>query len=166
MAIILSGNLEYADTIKMIDKYWGNYKSNKDINTLTPQPTGKYTADKEIDIDVPGDSGVYVAVKTPVDEVTKGQVISMLLYNGLDGIFDKMILYGKIESMDEELLYFNDGALDIFRFVAGSKNSMLELKQAYFQGVKQLKEGKFTDTQLKNIKLKIQKAYDVLKNKK
>ena len=164
MAIILSGNLEYADTIKMIDKYWGNYKSNKDINTLTPQPTGKYTADKEIDIDVPGDSGVYVAVKTPVDEVTKGQVISMLLYNGLDGIFDKMILYGKIESMDEELLYFNDGALDIFRFVAGSKNSMLELKQAYFQGVKQLKEGKFTDTQLKNIKLKIQKAYDVLKN--
>ena len=113
---------------------------------------------------MPGDSGVYVAVKTPVDEVTKGQVISMLLYNGLDGIFDKMILYGKIESMDEELLYFNDGALDIFRFVAGSKNSMLELKQAYFQGVKQLKEGKFTDTQLKNIKLKIQKAYDVLKN--
>ena len=164
IAIILSGNLEYADTIKTIDKYWGNYRNNKDINTLTPEPTGKYTENKEIEIDVPNNSGLYVAIKTPTNEITKGQITAMILYNGLDGIFDKMILDGKIQKVDEQLLYFNDGALDIFRFVAGSKNSMLELKQAYFQGVKQLKEGKFTDTQLKNIKLKIQKAYDVLKN--
>ena len=164
IAIILSGNLEYADTIKTIDKYWGNYRNNKDINTLTPEPTGKYTENKEIEINVPNNSGLYVAIKTPTNEITKGQITAMILYNGLDGIFDKMILDGKIQKVDEQLLYFNDGALDIFRFVAASNDSMPELKKAYFQGIKMLKSGKFTEAQLNNIKNKITKTYDTLKN--
>lgn len=42
----------------MIDKYWGKYRSNKEVNTLPmPQSTENYIESKETDIDVPNYSG-------------------------------------------------------------------------------------------------------------
>ena len=165
IAIVLSGNLEYADTIKMIDKYWGNYRSNKEVNTLpTPQSTENYIESKETDIDVPNYSGLYVAVKLPHSEYTTAQIVSMLLYNGLDGIFDKLILDRKLQTVDQDVADFNDGTVHVLRLVGGANDSMSKTKKVYFEGIKTLKDGKFTEEQLSNIKSKIAKSYDSLKN--
>ncbi|MFZ1602448.1 MAG: insulinase family protein, partial [Leptotrichiaceae bacterium] len=165
IAIVLSGNLEYADTIKMIDKYWGNYRSNKEVNTLpTSQSTENYIESKETDIDVPNYSGLYVAVKLPHSEYTTAQIVSMLLYNGLDGVFDKLILDRKLQTVDQDVADFNDGTVHVLRLVGGVNDSMSKTKKVYFEGIKTLKDGKFTEEQLSNIKSKIAKSYDSLKN--
>ena len=164
MAIILSGNLEYADTIKMIDKYWGDYRQNNNINTLKKVATRRYLNNKSIDISVANNSGLYVAVKINPNDETLSQFTGKLLYNGLDGIFDKLILDHKIQAVEEDTILLNDGAVAIFKLASYSNKSLEYTNRAFLSGIKMLKDGKFEDSQINNVKKQYIDSYDTLKN--
>ena len=157
IALAYSGNLDFDETIKLVDKYWNDYRSNEESDTSKNIPTADYHGIKEVDMTSPSEFGLYAAFKFPVKDSYLLQTSMQLLYNGLDGILDKMILEHRLQNVDRSVQLLKDGNIILIKVTPKSGDSLDDAKQALFEGIKRLKEGQFTDQQIDVLKDTIKK---------
>ena len=150
MAIILSGDLNYEQTFIWIQKYFGDYKTKKN---LTP-PTFASEPDfiKPVEQTVLGSSPENVVVAFRLPSVSrKTEILSEVLNNLLteeSGIFDANLIYPqKIQKIDADVMQFRDyGVHDIQAFPKADQ-SLEEVKNLILIELDKVKKADF-DTAL------------------
>lgn len=91
MAICMSGDLDFEETIKTIDKYWGHLQSNPNVPEFKYTPEEERTAINEIDIHGPEAENVCIVWRTQGNKSQESKYLSMIgqiLNNGNAGLID------------------------------------------------------------------------------
>ena len=91
VAICLSGDLNPDETIRIIEKYFGDWKPNKNLPTFTVKPEAPITAPKEKHILGNEAEFILMGWRTPGTSSTDSEIASIVasvLYNGQAGLID------------------------------------------------------------------------------
>ncbi len=91
MAICMSGDLDFEETIKIIDKYWGGMKPNPNVPKPTYEPEDPRTEIDQIDIYGPEAENVCIAWRSQNNKSQESKylnMIGMILNNGKAGLID------------------------------------------------------------------------------
>jgi len=91
IAICMSGDLDFEETVKIIDKYWGHMQKNDNIPQFTYTPEEERTAVEEFEIHGPEAENVCVVWRSQGNKSQEAKYLSMIgqiLYNGKAGLMD------------------------------------------------------------------------------
>ncbi len=155
MAICMSGDLDPAETFKMIKKHWSNMEPNPDLQEDREHGEAK-PLDSTIVKSVQGPEAkrVYVGYRFPATDTAQMMVtlIDELLYNGQAGLIDL--------NLEKKQKILNGGCYSNFyreygqlRFYgqARADQSLQEVKNLLMDQVKKLKKGDFPDWMLEAV---------------
>ena len=95
VAICLSGDFEPKEMVKIIKKYFGDWKPNKDLPTFTINPEEEITAPKEKQIVGNEAEFLLMGWRTPglsSQESDIAEIVASVLYNGQAGLIDLDVL--------------------------------------------------------------------------
>ena len=91
IAICMSGDLDFEETIKMIDKYWGHMEPNDNIPEFTFEEEDARTAIDEVNVFGPERESVSITYRTPGNKSKEAKYLTMIgeiLNNGKAGLID------------------------------------------------------------------------------
>lgn len=148
MAILLSGDLNYDETIKTIDKYWGSLESkelpNRNLPELTPisEVVEKHVTGPDAEM-------LYFAYRFGGMHSTDRKYVTLadyILANSTAGLIDinlnqkQKVQYGGCGPM-----FLNDYGMHYFIGVPKQGQSLEEVRDLLLAQIDSLKEGKFDD---------------------
>jgi len=91
IAICMSGDLDFEETIKMIDKYWGHMEPNDNIPEFTFEEEEARTKIDEVNVFGPERESVSITYRTPGNKSKEAKYLTMIgeiLNNGKAGLID------------------------------------------------------------------------------
>ncbi|MDR2834689.1 MAG: insulinase family protein [Bacteroidales bacterium] len=149
IAICMSGDLDMEETIKLIDKYWGDMKPNENLPKYEAPKEEPITEIKTFDILGPERENmimVYRCDGNKSKEVQYLDIISDILNNGTAGLMDLdlikkqkvMTAYAYVNSMND-YGYFQMGAYP------KEGQTLEELKDLLLGEIEKVKKGEFDD---------------------
>lgn len=155
VAICMSGDLDYNQTISLIDKYFGEWQPNDNLPTWTKveeSPIAQPVAKEVIGPDAEFLQLGFRFSGTSSDEVLKVKLIDMLLNNSEAGLIDLNIKQ-KQTALDAGSFVndMNDYSIHTFYGYAKQNQSLEEVQRLILDQIDLLKAGQFEDWLLEAI---------------
>ncbi len=149
VAICISGDIEYAQTIKLIDQYFGDWEPNDDLPEWTKIEEQPIASPKEYEVWGPDAEFLFMGYRfdgTSSEDYTKIRLVDMLLNNAEAGLID-LNLKQKQEVLNAGSFVnnMNDYSIHMFYGYAKQNQSLEEIKNLLTQQIELLKNGEFED---------------------
>jgi predicted Zn-dependent peptidase len=149
IAICMSGDLDMEETIKQIDKYWGDFKANDNIPKFTFEPEEPISSVKTVDIYGPERESVSIVYRTPNNkskEIKYLDMIGSILNNGKAGIIDlDLIKKQKVMSASAYASGMNDYGIFRMNGTPRDGQTLEEVKDLLLEQIDKIKKGEFED---------------------
>ena len=149
MAICMSGDLNYTEAIKLIDKNFGDWEPNKNLPVWHKIVEDPIT--EPISVDVYGPDAEFLQMGyrfdgTSSDDFIKVQLIDMILNNSEAGLID-LNLKQKQTVLDAGSYVDNMNDYSVHTIYGNAKQgqSLAEVRDLILEQIELLKEGKFED---------------------
>ena len=148
MAICLSGDLDPAKTIEMVDKYFGS-KEKKEVETYIPPKEEPFAKNEEIEVYGPDAEMLLMGYRFPArkhKDVPAIKVLNSLLYNQQAGLMD-VNLNQKQKVLDAASFQWvlNDYGVHFLYATAREGQELSEVKDLISSQLDSVKQGKFDD---------------------
>lgn len=154
MAICMSGDIDFENTIKTIDKYFGKLKS---VEIKANKPVSLAPITKPIDANVYGSGKEYVAFAYRFDnKKTKCSdcitIIDLILNNMSAGLIDlNLVQKQKVFEALSEVTSLRDFDIHYFAGTPITGQSLEEVKSLILMEIEKIKKGEFDDWLIKAI---------------
>ena len=149
IAICLSGDLDYDQTIAWIDKYFGNWQPNHALNSWCSPAEAPLMQSEEADILGPEAEGVYLAYRLPgagTPDYPKAVLVDYLLSNSQAGLIDLNL--SQAQRAIDPWTYLSDNNDYSVQYLGAhpiENQSLEELKELLVAQIDLLGQGKFDD---------------------
>ncbi|MBP6447933.1 MAG: insulinase family protein [Saprospiraceae bacterium] len=149
MVVILAGDINADETIGLVDKYFGDWKTGN-VPKFTFESETPATEPKEMYVQTPDEESVAIGFRMPNKndkEAILADLTSAILYNGKSGLIDKNLVnaqkvlegYGfNYLLTDYGLIYFGGKALQ--------GQTLKEVRQLVLDQIEALKKGNFDES--------------------
>ncbi len=169
MAICMSGDLDFDKTIKIIDKYFGKLKPNKDLVRPSFEEEDEITEPLRADVTGLESEVLYLAWRIPgtkdYQEMSVLEMLSSVLRNGTAGMLDLNV------NMKQKMLACSSGMYDLsdkgmFMLIGMPKQGQTldEVKDILLEQMDLLRKGEFNDelvaASAANMKLRMQQSLE------
>ncbi len=148
MAICMSGDLDPEETIKLVDKYWGDIES-KDLETYTSKEADPIVANKEISIIGPDKENLSMAFRfggTSSEDYYKLQLVDFMMNNSTAGLIDlNLVQAQKVLGAGSYVRGMNDYSMHQFWGEPREGQSLEEVKDLLLSQIDVIKNGEFED---------------------
>lgn len=147
MALCLSGDFKFEEAIKLIDKYWGNFRTNDDIYYPDFQKEKPIT--QPIVREVTGPKAEFVQIGFRFDGVNTPDekyvtLIDNLLSNTQAGLIDlDLVQKQKVLSAGAYTNFYTDYGIHVFYGYPRQNQSLKEIKDLMLAELEKLKNGEF-----------------------
>lgn len=155
MAICMSGDIDMEATIKMIDKYFGGLKPNKEL--VHPKYPEIKPAATIVTKEISGPMPESVKIGFRLDgiksaDVKYAQILSRLLSNGQAGLIDlNLVQKQKVLEAWAFSSFMNDKGSLVFSGTPREKQKLEEVKDLMLAQLEKIKKGEFDEWMLKSI---------------
>ena len=149
VAICLSGDFDPDETIKIIKKYFGDWKPNKNLPTATVKPEDPITAPKEKHILGNEAEFVIMGWRAPGASTTDSEIndiVASVLYNGQAGLIDLDVVQNQTV-LDAGIMAYNrkDHGVMILEGLPKEGQTLEEVRDILLAEVAKLREGDFSE---------------------
>jgi predicted Zn-dependent peptidase len=155
IAICMSGDLDPEKTIQLIDKYWGNMKSNEDIPEFTYEEEDARTKIDEIDVFGPERESVSISYRAPGNKTKEAKYLTMIgeiLSNGKAGLMDlDLVKKQKVMSAYAYGWAMNDYGLFQMGGTPRQDQTLEEVQSLLLAELDKIKKGEFDEWLLEAI---------------
>ena len=149
VAICISGDIDYSSTIKLIDKYYGDWKSNENLTSWESPVEDSITAPIEKEVFGPSSEGVYITYRFDgigSEENRYVTLADMVLNNSKAGLIDlNLKQQQKVLSAGCSPMSMNDYTMHQFSGMPKQGQTLDEVKDLIFGQIDLLKKGEFDD---------------------
>lgn len=151
IAICMSGDLDMEATVKLIDKYWGSMKPNKDIPKLDSEKYKEEPRTEITKLDVLGPDREWVTIgwRTPGnsgDDESYLDIIGEILNNGTAGLIDlDLVKSQKVMSAYAGANVMNDYGCFMMGGYPKEGQSLEEVQELLLQELDKVKKGEFDE---------------------
>lgn len=155
IAICLSGDLDMEETVKIIDKYMGDWEPNEDLPEYTYTPEEPITERMEFDVYGPEREFMAAAYRTPGSHTQEAKylyIISEILNNGTAGLMD-LNLVRQQQVLSAYAYFYSLTDYGVFQ-VGGTpraNQTLEEVEELLMQEIENIKEGNFDEWLLEAI---------------
>ncbi len=168
MAICMSGDFDYDEVMKIIEKYFGDMQPNPELQMMTFEPEAEITAPVVKEVWGLEAESVALAWRLPEassDEALMLSVVDLIMNNGMAGLIDLNLLqdqkllsaYSFIYEQSDYNAYFMQGT-------PKEEQSLDEVKALLLAQIEALRNGEWDESLLSagiaNYKLQIQKMLE------
>lgn len=154
MAVIMSGDLEFDDLIRKIDKAFA-YMQPKPVQLYNPAPERDLTAPIVKDIYGPSAENMRIVYRTPAVDTHDAVVldlISSIFSNGKAGLFDlNLNKQQKVQASQAGLQQYKDYGMLILYGTPKQGQTLEQVKDLLMGQIEKLKKGDFDDSLIKAI---------------
>lgn len=155
MAIILSGDINMEETIKMVDKYWGGFKANPSLKHPVYPKINPLAQPVEKVVLGPSAESVKIAFRIDCDtseNAKLAKILGRLLYNGQAGLID-LDLNQKQKVLDawSYVDFMNDYGTMVLSGTPRENQTLEEVKSLLLAEIEKIKKGEFDEWMLKSI---------------
>jgi predicted Zn-dependent peptidase len=154
MAVIMSGDFEFDDLIKKIDKAFA-YMQSKPVQLYQPAPERDLTAPVVMDIFGPSAENMRIAYRTPAVDTHDAIVldlISSIFANGKAGLLDlNLNKLQKVQGSSCGLQQYKDYGMLIFNGTPKQGQTLQQVKDLLMEQIDMLKKGNFDESLIKAI---------------
>ncbi len=155
IAICMSGDLDFEQTIKLIDQYWGHLEANEDLPEFSYEEEDDRTTIDEIDVFGPERETVSLSYRTPGNTSKEAKyldMISEILNNGKAGLIDlNLVKQQKVMSAYAYAYAMNDYGLFQMGGTPRQDQSLEEVKDLLLIELEKIKNGEFDEWLLEAI---------------
>jgi predicted Zn-dependent peptidase len=149
VAICISGDIDYTETIKMIDQYFGTWEPNENLPKWEPPVEEPITEVKEYEVLGPDAEFLWMSYRfdgTGSEDYYKVLLIDMLLANSEAGLIDiNLKQRQKVLNASSFALEMNDYMLHVLTGNAKQGQSLEEVRDLLLEQVEMIKKGDFED---------------------
>lgn len=155
MAICLSGDFEYAQTVELINQYWGDLKPNKELVHPTFGKVADLTEPKLVEVLGPDKENISISFKIDgmnSPDADLGEIFSALLYNGKAGLMDLNLNQQQkvLQSYAYPYTLLDYGMVNLSATLRDGQ-TMEEAQQLLLDQIDQIKAGNFEASDLEAI---------------
>ena len=149
VAICMSGDFDPDQTIKIIQKYFGDWKPNKNLPTYTVKPEEPITAPKEKHILGNEAEFVIMGWRAPGASTTDSEIngiVADILYNGRAGLIDLDVVQNQAV-LDAGIMNYDrkDHGILILEGLPKEGQTLEEVRDILLAEVAKLREGDFSE---------------------
>ncbi|MEM9896143.1 MAG: pitrilysin family protein, partial [Bacteroidota bacterium] len=149
VAICMSGDIDYEETIQLIDKHFSTWEPNENLPTYTKIEEDPITEPRVAEVMGPDAEFLYMGYRfdgTSSEEIAKVKLIDMLLNNSEAGLIDinlkqKQVVLNAGSFVND----LNDYSIHTIYGNAKQNQSLEEVKDLILEQVELLKQGEFDD---------------------
>lgn len=149
VAICLSGDLDYDKTIAMIDKAFGDWQPNEELQPWKKSEAGAITAPVVREIYGPDAEWVYIGFRLEgrkSEDYNLARLTDMILANSQAGLIDiNLKQQQKVLQPSSYLDYLNDYSIHIFTGRPREGQRLEDVKDLLLEQVDLVKKGQFED---------------------
>jgi len=147
MAVMLSGDLDFENAVKAVDKYFGQMKPNEQLKRADPVAEAPLTATKTFDVSTPDQERIAVAYRfgdAKSKEALYLQLIASIFYNGKAGLIDLDLLQKqKVLQLAAYAQSLKDYGAFVFMGTPRGNQTLEEVGALIQEEIKKLKAGDF-----------------------
>ncbi|MBN2668963.1 MAG: insulinase family protein [Bacteroidales bacterium] len=155
MAIVLSGDIDYEQTIKAVDQYWGTFKASESIPRNEYQAEAPIEGPIEKEVFTQDAEYVQIAFRTPgvkSDDNDYYELIDQILSNSKAGLIDlDLVQQQKVLRANSYSYASDDYGQFVLRGVPREGQSLEEVKNLLLEQLDLIKKGQFEDWLLEAI---------------
>jgi zinc protease len=155
IAICLSGDIDMEESIKLIDKYWGEWEPNENIPEFSYTPEKELTETQEFEVFGPQREFVTIAFRAPSNKTKESlylDMISEILNNGTAGLIDlNLVKQQKVLSAYAYSYALNDYGIFQLGGTPREGQDMEEIKDLLMGEIDKIKSGDFEEWLLEAI---------------
>lgn len=148
MAICLSGDLDYAETIKLVDQYFGS-KESKELEVYTPPVEDPFLENVETEVFGPDAEMLLMGYRLPAKsnkDMAAIKVLGSLLYNRQAGMIDlNLIQKQKVLDAGSFQWLLNDYSMHFIYATAREGQELSDVKDLISLQLDSIKAGNFDD---------------------
>lgn len=148
MGVILIGDLQFDETIKLVDYYFGKLKTKEFTRPVLPKEDPIQSV-KEIEISGPDPACVYIGFRlngAKSEDEKYITLINMLLSNGSTGLFDiNLKAKQKVKNALSSVIMSNDYGVHYLDGYPNEGQTLKQVKCLMLEQIENIKEGKFDD---------------------
>ena len=149
VAICMSGDIDFTETITLIDKYFGTWEPNQELKPMIKIEEPAFTAPVELEVFGPSAEFLYMGYRldgTSSDEYIKAQLADMILNNSEAGLIDlNLKQQQKVLNAGSGVQNMNDYSIQILFGNAKNGQSLEEVRDLLVEQINLLKNGEFDD---------------------
>jgi len=149
VAICMSGELDFTETIQLIDKNFGDWKPNNELPTWTKIEEEAITEPRIVEVFGPDAESLQMGYRfdgTGSDEYIKVQLIDMLLNNSKAGLIDLNLKQKQtVLNAGSYVDNMNDYSVHTLYGNAKQGQSLEEVKDLILEQIELVKKGEFDD---------------------
>lgn len=149
VAICLSGDLDYDQTIAQIDKSFGSWEANPDLKPWEPIAEDEMTKPEEVDVYGPDAEWLNMAFRFKGLNSPDAQLLrltDMILSNSQAGLIDlNLKQQQKVLEPSSYVNSLNDFALHVFSGKPREGQSLADVKKLLLEQIDLVKKGQFDD---------------------
>ncbi|GGB14450.1 M16 family metallopeptidase [Puia dinghuensis] len=154
MAVIMSGDFDFDDLIKKIDKSFA-YMQSKPVQLYNPAPERDLAAPVTKDIFGPSAENMRIAYRTPAVDTHDAVVldlISSIFSNGKAGLLDlNLNKQQKVQSSNAGLQQYKDYGMLILNGTPKQGQTLEQVRDLLMEQIEKLKKGEFDESLIKAI---------------
>ncbi|MBR5255574.1 MAG: insulinase family protein [Bacteroidales bacterium] len=149
VAICLSGDFDPDETIKIIEKYFGDWEPNKDLPSFTIKPEDEITAPQEKQILGNEAEFLLMGWRTPgassIDSEIS-EIVASILYNGQAGLIDLDVIQNQA-ILDVGIMPYNrvDHGVLLVEGMPKEGQTLEEVRDILLAEVAKLRDGDFSE---------------------
>ena len=149
VAICLSGDFDPDETIKIIEKYFGDWEPNKDLTSFTINPEEEITAPREKQILGNEAEFLLMGWRTPgassIDSEIS-EIVASILYNGQAGLIDLDVIQNQA-ILDAGIMPYNrvDHGVLLVEGMPKEGQTLEEVRDILLAEVAKLRDGDFSE---------------------
>ncbi|MBK9042756.1 MAG: insulinase family protein [Saprospiraceae bacterium] len=152
MAVIMAGDLDPDATIKLVDKYFGNWIP-KEIPAFKFEKEDPITEPRYVNVFSPDEESVAIGFRMPdqnhKDAVT-ADLLAAILYNGKSGLIDKnLVKKQKVLSAFGYTYLLTDYGMMYFGARPLKNQSLQEAEKLVLSQIEEIKKGNFDESLIK-----------------
>lgn len=148
IAICLSGDLDYANTISLIDQYFGKWEM-KELEEYTSVVEPDITSPREATVIGPDAENINLGFKfsgTSSDDIAYVKMVDMLLNNSTAGLIDlNLVQKQKVLRAGSYVNDMNDYSIHTFYGNPREGQSLQEVRDLILGEIEKVKKGEFED---------------------
>ncbi|MCU0449201.1 MAG: insulinase family protein [Bernardetiaceae bacterium] len=169
VAVCLSGDLEFAPTMKLIDQYFGKWE-RRDLPAYQPVAEAPLAVPQQVEVIGPDAEQVQVGFRLPgraSPDYLTAQVVDMMLANSVAGLIDLNLKQAqKVLDAGCYLNAMNDFTVHQFNGTPREGQTLDQVRDLLLAQIDSLKKGKFEDWLIPAVitDLKKQKLYSYEEN--
>lgn len=150
VAICMSGDLEFTETIKLIEQHFGDWEKNEELPTWNRIQEDPITAPVTAEVMGPDVEFLLMGFRfdggTSTEEVTKAKLIDMLLSNSEAGLIDLNLKQAQtVLDAGSFINTFNDYSIHTFYGNPKQNQTLEEVKDLILAQIELVKKGQFDD---------------------